>query len=84
MPTAPEVCNTHRLIGTVKVNVELETHQQGKTYRHVAVTREITENLKSVTVNGKKIFNAAIQGGGVEYAVNEVTTYIIADNGFFE
>ena len=77
MPAPPELLRTLRLIRAVEVHGQIETHQQGYTYRYVGIAREVGIHLQRVGKEREEVLEAREKQGVVEHAVDQVNSQII-------
>ena len=84
VPTAPELGDGLGLVRAVEVLGKLETEQEGNTYRHVGVAREVAVNLEGVAIDGKEILESTVEVWLVEDALDEVDGDVVGDDGFLE
>ena len=84
VPPTPEVGDALRAVGSVEVQGEAESQEQGDANGHVAVAGEVAVNLKRVAVDTQQVLHTAVERGIVEDAVDEVQRDIVADDGFLE
>ena len=84
VPTPPELGDGGRLVGAVEVLGELESEQEGDADGHVGIARKVAVNLEGVAIDGKEIFESAVQVGLVENTLDEVDADIVGNDGFLE
>ena len=84
VPTAPKLGDGGGLVGAVEVLGELESEQEGNADCHVGVTRKVAIDLERVAIDGKEVFESAVEVGLVEDALYEVDADVVADDGFLE
>lgn len=82
VPAPPEVGKRVGLEWSIEVYRKVETKQQSNTDCHIAISREIAINLNAVTIQSQQNFATREQRRVIEYTVNEIKAYIIADYSF--
>ena len=80
VPASPELGDGGGAVGRVEVDIEAEAEPEGYTDSHIGVAREVAVDLEGVAVDGHKVFEATVEGGGIEDTVHEVERDIVGDD----
>ena len=80
MPPAPELLRVLRLIRTIEVHRQIESHQHRYTNRYIRVTREISIHLQRIGEDSKHILKPGEQQRVLKHAVNQIHRQKIGHN----
>lgn len=72
------------LYGALKLRGKWKPSKEGDADGHVAVATEVAVDLHGITIHTQQIFEATVESGVVEDAVDEVETDVVADDSLFE
>ena len=84
VPAAPELSDGRALVGAIKVDVELESHQQGDADGHVAVAREVAVYLQGIAIDTQQVLQAAVERRIGKDTLDKVHADVVADDRLLE
>ena len=80
MPAPPEFRGGERLVGTVEVLGQAESHQERHADGDIGVSREIGIDLQRIGEQGNQVFKAREQERRIEHTVHEVGGQVVAQD----
>jgi len=80
VPAAPEILRVCSLVGGIEVLRKTEAHEQGHAYGNVGIAGKVGIYLKRIGEYGAKVLETGKQQRVVKYPVNEVDSYVVAQD----
>ena len=84
VPALPEVLQVECEVRTAEVLGKFNADEERNSHGKIGIAGEVEEELEGVAVDGDEVLEAAVEGGGVEDAIDEVVGEVVSDEEFFD